>query len=319
MINRFKNSILLLGLIFCFVSLGYAENTQEVPTIGQIVWVKGAMKAISSKSLGRTLKRADYIYEQDTLVTDKTGSGQITFTDGSLMTLREDTVLKMSEYKYKKDAKPKEDKNIMELAKGGFRTISGAIAKNNPEGYAAKTPVATIGIRGTDYSVYYRNQLFVQINRGIIDVANKGGTISLDPQRQSSAQINSINARPIPLKIPPAIFKSQPGIIPTAPAPIKMTPPPSGVPMATPTPSSSSSGVPMATPTPSSSETSNNAAAAAAVTSAGTGGGPSSTPPPTSGGGGGGGGGGSCKAPVKAGAPTTGAPSVNSTVVIGKP
>jgi hypothetical protein len=37
------------------------------------------------------------------------------------------------------------------LVKGGFRAISGAIGKVNHGEYQISTPVATIGIRGTDY------------------------------------------------------------------------------------------------------------------------------------------------------------------------
>ena len=39
------------------------------------------------------------------------------------------------------------------LLKGGFRSISGAIGKINHDEYQVATPVATIGIRGTDYLV----------------------------------------------------------------------------------------------------------------------------------------------------------------------
>ncbi|MFA5938607.1 MAG: hypothetical protein WC809_04555 [Sinimarinibacterium sp.] len=39
------------------------------------------------------------------------------------------------------------------LLKGGFRTVSGLIGKGNPDEYRINTPVATIGIRGTDYWV----------------------------------------------------------------------------------------------------------------------------------------------------------------------
>lgn len=43
---------------------------------------------------------------------------------------------------------------FLHLLKGGFRTISGLIGKTNHDGYQVTTPVATIGIRGTDYYVY---------------------------------------------------------------------------------------------------------------------------------------------------------------------
>ncbi len=39
------------------------------------------------------------------------------------------------------------------LLKGGFRAVSGLIGKSNVDEYRISTPVATIGIRGTDYYV----------------------------------------------------------------------------------------------------------------------------------------------------------------------
>lgn len=39
------------------------------------------------------------------------------------------------------------------LLKGGFRAVSGLIGKSDPAEYRVSTPVATIGIRGTDYVV----------------------------------------------------------------------------------------------------------------------------------------------------------------------
>lgn len=42
---------------------------------------------------------------------------------------------------------------FFKLLRGGFRAVSGLIGKANPNDYQVSTPVATIGIRGTDYIV----------------------------------------------------------------------------------------------------------------------------------------------------------------------
>jgi hypothetical protein len=44
---------------------------------------------------------------------------------------------------------PVPDRAFLRLLKGGFRAVSGAIGKLNQEDYRISTPVATIGIRGT--------------------------------------------------------------------------------------------------------------------------------------------------------------------------
>jgi hypothetical protein len=43
----------------------------------------------------------------------------------------------------------------MSLFKGGMRAITGAIGKADKDAYKLKTPVATLGVRGTHYGVFY--------------------------------------------------------------------------------------------------------------------------------------------------------------------
>lgn len=51
-------------------------------------------------------------------------------------------------------AQPSEtSRAFFRLLRGGFRAVSGVIGKVNPNDYRVSTPVATIGIRGTDYVV----------------------------------------------------------------------------------------------------------------------------------------------------------------------
>ncbi len=159
-------------------------------TIGQVVWVKGTVKAMLPDKNARTLKRRDAIYVTDTLTSGPDGSGQVVFSDGALLALKEESSIKISEYKFDKAA-PGEDKNVLEVVKGGFRTITGAIAKVNPKGYEIKTPVATIGVRGTDFSFTVDQKcdknsdavkcgLAVKINKGLVSLTNDDGSVTLD-------------------------------------------------------------------------------------------------------------------------------------------
>ena len=46
------------------------------------------------------------------------------------------------------------DEATLSLVEGGLRVITGAMAKNNPENYKVKTPVALMGVRGTEFSIF---------------------------------------------------------------------------------------------------------------------------------------------------------------------
>jgi hypothetical protein len=152
----------------------------SLPAIAQAIWVKGAVTATQPGGEARTLTRRSVVYEHDVVSTDKTSSGEIGFNDGSLMSLNPDTAVKIDEYKYTKGG-GKDDKAVMSLVKGGFRTITGAIPKENPDGYKMNTPVATIGVRGTEYVTVLSPEkgLLLKIEKGQIKVINAAGTIDL--------------------------------------------------------------------------------------------------------------------------------------------
>jgi hypothetical protein len=46
-----------------------------------------------------------------------------------------------------------EDAATLNLVSGGLRVITGAMAKTNPENYKVRTPVALMGVRGTEFSI----------------------------------------------------------------------------------------------------------------------------------------------------------------------
>jgi hypothetical protein len=66
--------------------------------------------------------------------------------------LRSDTSFKVEQYEFQ--GKPaQEQKTLFSLLKGGMRTVTGLIGRVNHDNYAVKTPTATVGIRGTNYTL----------------------------------------------------------------------------------------------------------------------------------------------------------------------
>lgn len=92
------------------------------------------------------------IYAGDMLITAKDSYAQVEMNDGTRMTMRPNSNLRIESYQFRKEA-PKEDNVILRLLKGGFRTVTGLIGKRgNPDAYKLRAATATIGIRGTDFS-----------------------------------------------------------------------------------------------------------------------------------------------------------------------
>ncbi|PPD53656.1 MAG: hypothetical protein CTY10_08395 [Methylotenera sp.] len=109
-----------------------------------------------------------------------TGNGrlQLSLIDGGKVSLQPNTVYKINKYEFS----GKEDGSeyaFTELVKGGLRTVSGLIGHKNRDRYQLKTAVATIGIRGTEFTVnFYNNQLLMTTNHGSVDVCNQGGCLN---------------------------------------------------------------------------------------------------------------------------------------------
>jgi hypothetical protein len=199
--------ILSISLLF-FSSITYAAED----SIGQVIWVKGSIKAIGESKVARTLQRRSPLYLHDIINTEAGSMGGITFTDGAAITLNQNTSFKIDDYHFKKGGSP-DNKSVMSVIKGGLRTITGAIPKENPDAYQMKTPVATIGVRGTDYTLSFnplKGGLYIKIDKGSIAVTNKKGTLVLDKAKGPLfGQVADENSAPTELSEEPAELKDQ--------------------------------------------------------------------------------------------------------------
>lgn len=80
-------------------------------------------------------------------------------------------------------AQPEHESAVFQLLKGSLSAISGFIGHVQHQDYAVKTPVATIGIRGTGYELRYcergcaagKRGLYTGVGSGTIAVSNRAG------------------------------------------------------------------------------------------------------------------------------------------------
>lgn len=219
--------MLIFKRIFFLAVLGMTMGSTAVladpplPTpVGRVVWINGTLKATMPNKEERALQKTSVIYLKDTLTTDANSKAQIVFTDQTQMTFRPSTTFYIDQYNY--HAKPKDGSvgtYVMKLIEGGFRTITGLIAKNKPSDYQVNTPVATIGVRGTDYVAYIHNgELYVGYLKGKPCIKNVKGEECLD-QNMPYVQVPSSNTAPVPLKQQPTVLKESLEIVPASIAP----------------------------------------------------------------------------------------------------
>ncbi|MGE5525244.1 MAG: FecR domain-containing protein [Rhodospirillaceae bacterium] len=133
----------LVALLMC------AAYTVEA-SVGLIQFTAGDVKIRNAAGQVRAAVKGGTVDEGDTIFTAPSASAQIKMSDGGIIAVRPETELKVDTYRYA----GKEDGNeraVMSLVKGGFRTITGLIGRTNKQNYTITTPTAVIGIRGTDH------------------------------------------------------------------------------------------------------------------------------------------------------------------------
>ena len=171
----------------CLPALAWAR-------VGEVLFVYGNAHAEPSAGGEKELQKGTALDEGDRVVTGSNGRLQIRMDDGGLVVLRPLSELVIEQYSYPAAAQgdsaaTQTPRSVMSLVRGGLRAITGALGKANPDGYEMRTPVATIGIRGTDYSALYCTEdcadlgvepgLYVGVAEGAIFVRNAAGTLDL--------------------------------------------------------------------------------------------------------------------------------------------
>lgn len=171
-----KTILQLLSAITLTLCFSYA---QAADIAGRVIMVRGDATATSATGETRELGRRDQVYASDTITTGDNSRIQIRFIDKGLMALRANSRLSIKTYR-QPDAGENEGEVLMELVEGGFRTLTGTIGKGNKAAYKVNTPVASIGIRGTLYSVLLqKGQLLAGVWKGGIQLNGAQGSINL--------------------------------------------------------------------------------------------------------------------------------------------
>jgi hypothetical protein len=168
--------LLFLGVLLVYC--GYAAAEQQSPA-GYISATRGEVYAIDSQGVIRDLKVKDPVALDDFIVTEEKGRVKIVFQDTTIVTLGENSRIQLNDYSWSKNRN--QGKFKITVNEGLFRIIGGKITRTNPESFIARTPAASIGIRGSSYAGSVSGKglaVFLLGGRGI-DVSNNKGSVAL--------------------------------------------------------------------------------------------------------------------------------------------
>lgn len=138
-------------VLFTFILLLVSSSAFAAELAGIVERMQGNAQVINSSGQKSLSVKAE-VFQGDQITTSNDSEMLIRMTDGAVLALRPNTNMTVTEYHFdNKDSS--HDNMFVRLLKGGFRTVTGAIGKKNPQKVKFNTPTATIGIRGTDFEV----------------------------------------------------------------------------------------------------------------------------------------------------------------------
>lgn len=127
----------------------FAQNsgTSALTAIGKVGVITGKVMVKHADGTKTELHKGDPVFKDDVLDTEKGAAVGITFEDGTTFSLGGSGRMVLDELVY--DPTAHTGSGNIAVLKGAFSFVSGQIPKSHPDALTIKTPVMTVGIRGT--------------------------------------------------------------------------------------------------------------------------------------------------------------------------
>ncbi len=142
-------------IVFLALLLGaFQAHAQDAGTVS---FATGDVSA--ERQPAAPLAKGNTVLSSDAIITGAASRAQLLMSDGARIAIRPDSRVVIDEYVYAAAApagsavSATDDSSVISLVKGGFRSITGAIGKDNPQNYEVRTAVGVLGIRGTNFAV----------------------------------------------------------------------------------------------------------------------------------------------------------------------
>lgn len=182
MLKRF--AVFALSVLLLATSPAHALDKDKTPeyAVGHVREVEGETKITrAGKAAVKDLHRGDDIFENDTITTGKKSRVRIYFKDGSDLVMAEKGKLVIDQYVYDSN-RPKEGKAEYTLLDAAFAYVGGWMGKDKKADVKMNLNFGAIGIRGTRLLRAMKDdECWIFLEKGKVDVFNKGGTVTLKP------------------------------------------------------------------------------------------------------------------------------------------
>jgi hypothetical protein len=178
-----KERLRLFALLFV-IGLPLAVNAADDPAaVGVVDKVENEAKVVSGETVAAAIIGTK-VHMKDELRTGPEGRLKITFRDDTVLTLGEKASVVIDRYVYDPDQNVGE--TLIQTTKGAFLFASGRIKGLKQHNIAVSTPVAAIGVRGTQFWGGPLDKYGVLVLEGEITVSNQAGRVTLSGAGQGT-------------------------------------------------------------------------------------------------------------------------------------
>lgn len=184
----------------------------KLKKVGIVEENDGSVVAVDRRKVSRKLNKGDPVFLGDKVITGEDGYVRLKMVDDAVLDLRCFSIMVIEEYALNNTSR----RSILNLLQGSLRKVTGQIGKMTEDVYELKTPVASVGVRGTEYALrVFQSKgcggtldaddgLYLEVIKGLVDVHNTAGSEVL--AKGETAYV------PLPKSVPKKV-KVKPGII----------------------------------------------------------------------------------------------------------
>ena len=217
--NIMKLAKLVTASILTLLLIAGSLSSSAQASVGRVLFKYGNVTVDSVNA--RLLRQGATVDEGDVIVTGPKGYVQLLLDDGTKVAIRPNSSFEIEALEMPATATaPAVGAGItlkasFKLQKGGFRTLTGRIAQQDPSVYQVTTPAAIIGVRGTNYSTRLcagdcgsgDDGLYVGVSEGAATLTNSAGELDIPKNAYGFAE--NFNTPPQRLLSPPASLQEE--------------------------------------------------------------------------------------------------------------
>lgn len=201
--------------------------------VGSVAESSGSVVAVDKDKITRQLSKGSTVFLGDKVVTGEHGFVRLRMIDDAVLDLHCYSIMVIEAYSLDKTS----HRSILNLLQGSLKKVTGKIGKMADDIYELKTPVASVGVRGTEYALRVFQAkgcggtidadegFYLEVIKGLVNVHNEAGSEII--AKGETAYVPLPKAAPRKVVIKPGVIKpiEKPRVIPVAAEP-KLKPEP---------------------------------------------------------------------------------------------